>query len=249
MSGDSGGSSMYGMRVISPHDDRPRATSPTSSVSVVTASASLSPYDHVTSSSGVMTFGSVATAYTPPAGVTYAVPELKPAGPSQQELDRALITTIRSIDASLDHTTICRNHLRAGASPSSLSVEGVSAIHWAAFCKLNGVVELLIGAGASITDVTPGGQTALHWAAISGDIRCARPLMNAGWKLDAIDQKGLTPLHIAAQYDMQPCVDYMLLRGADINVADHDGMRYTTHTLECLMYHHILSYDSMDGCE
>lgn len=131
---DGATSMAYGMRVISSQDDRtvrsPSSSSTATNSSSTSSVSSVSSYGHVTSNNGVMTFGSVATAYTPPTGVTYAVPELKPAVASQQELDRALITTIRSIDASLDHTTICRNHLRAGASASSLSIEGVSALHW-----------------------------------------------------------------------------------------------------------------------
>lgn len=219
----------YGMRVVSSYDDR--------SVRSSSAASAASPYGHVSTSTSsvsgtVMTFGSVATPWVPPTGVTYAAPELKPVAPSQAELDRALITTIRSIDPSLDHLTLCRNHLRSGASPSAHSVEGVSALHWASFCKLFSVVELLLAHDAKLDDPTPSGQSALHWSGISGDVRCARPLINAGCRLDARDHKGFTPLHIAAQYDMHACFDYMLIRGADINAVDYDGMTALHHAMQ-----------------
>lgn len=69
----------------------------------------------------------------------------------------------------------------------------------------------------------PQGFTALHFAAQRNKLPCLQVLVDEyKFPVDQPTNSGQTPLHLVIQKnnrsDILPCVDYLLKKGADINM-------------------------------
>lgn len=106
--------------------------------------------------------------------------------------------------------------------PSPSSMQGSTALHWAASLGDTASIESLLNSCAvDVNARTIEGATALHWAARGGHSAAAGVLCRAaGIDLDATDSQGRTPLHVASALGHSGVVQHLWARGACIDPPD-----------------------------
>ena len=111
------------------------------------------------------------------------------------------------------------------AAVTSVSPDGFTALHLAAFFGKTEVTRILLDAGAPV-DAYTGNDLAnqpLHAAAAGRHIEVCRLLLAAGADIDATQHGGYTPLHEAAQHGDVEMVELFLSAGADPTASVQDG--------------------------
>jgi len=112
----------------------------------------------------------------------------------------------------------------AGDSPAinSISYDGWTPLHLAAFFGHRDAVERLLAAGADLVAVSRNAlrNTPLHAAVAGGHVDVSLALVERGAEPNALDAGGHTPLHIAAEAGYEPIVKALLARGADPHAVD-----------------------------
>jgi ankyrin repeat protein len=105
----------------------------------------------------------------------------------------------------------------------SLTPRG-TALHYAALCGLEGIVEFLVNAqGQDVHSRAFGESTALHVAAHRGHAGVGRVLLELGADPTAKDKDGKTPLHVASEWGNVEAIRLLLEKGADPTAQDKDG--------------------------
>ena len=149
-----------------------------------------------------------------------------------------------SLAAEVANTEILKLLLDAGADADSPNADGMTALMAVARTGNVDAAKLLLDHGATI-DAREGfgGQTALMWAAARRHPPMIELLVDRGADIDArsaardyqrhitaegrpksLDSGGFTPLLYAARENCIACVDALLAKGADIDLADPDGV-------------------------
>jgi ankyrin repeat protein len=152
--------------------------------------------------------------------------------------------TPMSLAAEVADTEILKLLLAAGADADSPNAEGQTALMTVARTGNVEAAELLLEHGA-IVDAREGwgGQTALMWASARRHPEMMELLISHGAAVDArsfhrdyqrhvtaegrpksLDSGGFTPLLYAARENCIACVEVLLESGADIDLADPDGV-------------------------
>ncbi len=152
--------------------------------------------------------------------------------------------TPMSLAAEVANTEILKQLLDAGADPESPNADGMTALMAVARTGNVEAAKLLIDRGAEVDAREAfGGQTALMWASARRHPRMIELLVSHGAAIDArsahrdyqrhitaegrpksLDRGGFTPLLYAARENCIACVDVLLANGADIDLADPDGV-------------------------
>jgi ankyrin repeat protein len=152
--------------------------------------------------------------------------------------------TPMSLAAEVANTEILKQLLDAGADPESPNADGMTALMAVARTGNVEAAKLLIDRGAEVDAREAfGGQTALMWASARRHPRMIELLVSHGAAIDArsahrdyqrhitaegrpksLDSGGFTPLLYAARENCIACVDVLLANGADIDLADPDGV-------------------------
>jgi uncharacterized protein len=134
--------------------------------------------------------------------------------------------------------------LKAGADADSPNAEGQTALMAVARTGKVDAAKLLIGKGARVNAIEQwGGQSALMWAAAQGQPEMVALLISHGANVNArgavrdwqrritaeprpkdMFHGGFTPLLYAAREGCIDCAKELLKGGADINLADPDGV-------------------------
>jgi len=111
------------------------------------------------------------------------------------------------------------------AALSSLSADGYTALHFAAFFAKPEAARILLDAGAPVGIVAANEMRVqpLHSAAAGRQIEICRLLLAGGAEVDARQAGGLTPLHEAAQNGDPEMVELFLSAGADPAARTDDG--------------------------
>jgi ankyrin repeat protein len=148
--------------------------------------------------------------------------------------DRPVLDAILAADpemdvfdaAALGHLDRLRHRLEEDPTRvSSLSSDGFTALHLAAFFgKVEAARELLTaGASSSAVGTNDLANQPVHAAAAGRHIEVCRLLLAAGADVDAMQHGGFTPLHQAADHGDGPMVELFLSAGADARASLPDG--------------------------
>ena len=127
-----------------------------------------------------------------------------PLADAVQQLDRA---TIRSLlDQSVD--------------VNATQVDGMTALHWAAYHDDLSLVEQLVGTGAAVLASNRYGVTPLSLACTNGNVAMIERLLEAGADPDTSLPGGETVLMTAARTGRVGAVRALLARGADVHATE-----------------------------
>ena len=99
---------------------------------------------------------------------------------------------------------------------------GQTALGWAAFIGYKDIVDYLISEGASLYATDSGDvYNVLKSAVLGGDIRIVKQIwgnLAPTWNVNNIEDDGETLLMVAASNDRREVVEFLLSKGADINI-------------------------------
>jgi ankyrin repeat protein len=111
------------------------------------------------------------------------------------------------------------------AAAASLSPDGFTALHFAAFFGKTEAAKVLLEHGASVDVYThnPFANQPLHAAAAGRHIEVCRVLLAAGADVNATQHGGYTPLHEAAQHGDVEMTELFLSAGADAGLTTDAG--------------------------
>lgn len=107
----------------------------------------------------------------------------------------------------------------------SLSSDGWTPLHLAAFFGHAEAVRQLIAAGAKVNERSqnPMSNLPLHAAMVAGDVDVVKALLEAGAEVNAKQHAGYTALQAAAARGNLPVVELLLKHGADPAMVNDDG--------------------------
>jgi uncharacterized protein len=110
------------------------------------------------------------------------------------------------------------------AALASMSYDGWTPLHLAAFFGHAALVAHLIGRGAGVNARSTNSMrnTPLHAAVAGGRVEAALALIDAGADVNAADGGGHTPFHIAAEGGYVPIVEALLRHDADPHIVDSE---------------------------
>lgn len=157
--------------------------------------------------------------------------------------DDAYATTLRELTAAARQGPTGGARFKAalaGADPrmltegftfkqGSIEVEGASALHIAAMCGDDALVDTLLTGGMNVGARDAGGNTPLHAvgfaAAATDNAQVVRKLVAGGASLLDTNKKGQTPVHLAAFGGKAQCLGELATSAsfAQANVADRRG--------------------------
>lgn len=153
---------------------------------------------------------------------------------SRYRSNRAVTDALLAADPDLDvYEAAALGYLdrlreRLGEDPSrvgSLSADGYTALHFAAFFAKPEAARILLEAGAPVDAVAQNEMRVqpLHSAGAGRHTEICRLLLAAGADVNARQSGGFTPLHEAAQNGDPEMVELFLSAGADPAATTDDG--------------------------
>ena len=119
----------------------------------------------------------------------------------------------------MDHATI-RTLLQRRADVNAPQIDGMTALHWAAYQDDFETAGLLVRAGANVKAANRYGVTPLSLACTNGNAALVELLLKAGADPNAALPGGETPLMTAARAGSVESVKALLSRGASVDSKD-----------------------------
>lgn len=116
--------------------------------------------------------------------------------------------------------------LHTGSSHSVVNDKDQTALHLAAKAQCAESVEILLELGAEVNALDIDQRTALHSAVCKAflSFHVVEVLVKWGANVNIQDRYGYAPLHIAALNELSQCVDFLIIKGADISSRTVGGM-------------------------
>lgn len=116
--------------------------------------------------------------------------------------------------------------LHTGSSHSVVNDKDQTALHLAAKAQCAESVEILLELGAEVNALDIDQRTALHSAVCKAflSFHVVEVLVKWGANVNIQDRYGYAPLHIAALNELSQCVDFLIIKGADISFRTIGGM-------------------------
>lgn len=112
--------------------------------------------------------------------------------------------------------------LQHGASVTSQTKEGITALHYAAGGDDPEFIEALIKKGADVNAQTVNGLTPLEAAVANGSSANVPLLLASGADIDRRNNEGKTALHIAVEKGYNEIASLLIKSGASIRIADRE---------------------------
>eukprot|EP00928_Gymnodinium_smaydae_P008354 TRINITY_DN13040_c0_g1_i1.p1 TRINITY_DN13040_c0_g1~~TRINITY_DN13040_c0_g1_i1.p1 ORF type:complete len:730 (-),score=157.92 TRINITY_DN13040_c0_g1_i1:131-2293(-) len=114
--------------------------------------------------------------------------------------------------------------LSQGANVNTQDMDGNTALHWAAWFRLDGLLDSLLDRRARPDLGNSSGETPVHWAAKSSNVH-GLDVMTRGDRglLSQRDCDGFTPFIISAQNDNCPVMEWMYMKGTSVEEQDDMG--------------------------
>mmetsp|Transcript_129542 Transcript_129542/g.242351 ORF Transcript_129542/g.242351 Transcript_129542/m.242351 type:complete len:741 (+) Transcript_129542:75-2297(+) len=123
----------------------------------------------------------------------------------------------QNVDAVIDM-------LNSGYNVHAQDMDGNTALHWAAWFKLDGITQKLLDRAASPEMGNSSGESAVHWAAKSSNVNALNAMIKHDrGVLSQRDCDGFTPFIISAQNDNAPIMEWMYLKGVSVEEQDDWG--------------------------
>ena len=119
----------------------------------------------------------------------------------------------------MDHAAV-RALVKERADVNAAQVDGMTALHWAAYHEDREVAELLVKAGANVKAANRYGVTPLSLTCTNGNAAIAELLLKAGADPNALLPGGETPLMTAARTGALPVAKALLAAGAKVDAKD-----------------------------
>ena len=113
-----------------------------------------------------------------------------------------------------------RQLLKQRTDVNAPQVDGMTALHWAAYHDDQQIVDVLIGAGANVKAVSRYGVTPLSLACTNGNGAMVERFLKAGGDPNGSLPGGETPLMTAARTGTIAAVKALLAAGANVNSKD-----------------------------
>jgi ankyrin repeat protein len=119
----------------------------------------------------------------------------------------------------MDQSAI-RTLVKEGADVNAAQVDGMTALHWAAYHDDREIAELLVKTGANVQAASRYGVTPLSLACTNGNGAVVDLLLKAGADPNAPLPGGETPLMTAARTGSLPVAKALLAAGATVDAKD-----------------------------
>ena len=129
--------------------------------------------------------------------------------------DTRLVVAMKNQDA-----TTVKALLKQRVDVNTATVDGTTALQWAAHWNDVDTVKALIAAGAKANAASRYGVTPLHEAASIGSAPIVNALLRAGATADSTYGEGETPLMLAARSGNLESVKLLVEAGANVNAAE-----------------------------
>ena len=127
--------------------------------------------------------------------------------------------------AALGETKRLKELLQDPEMTGTLSADGFTALHFAAFFAHADAAALLLETGADVNAIAdnPSRVQPLHSAVAGADFLIVQMLIDAGADVNACQNQGFTPLMGAAANGHMEILDVLVRSGADLGLQSDDG--------------------------
>jgi len=169
---------------------------------------------------------------TQPQGPTKEPQKVEQSIGNKNELNKQLLRYVSSSGNEFLKTLYINNVLTKGADVNTADEYGVTPLHYATQRGNINIVKLLIAQGAHLDAKDNAGRTPLHYASGADSNEGQSPtnmpdviriLLDNNAHINAQDSIGWTPLHYAAHARSKEIVQFLIGRGADIDVVGNRG--------------------------
>jgi ankyrin repeat protein len=120
-------------------------------------------------------------------------------------------------DSKIYYQQAIEQYIQLGGDPQAKTIYGWTVIHAAVFCDSKKLVQLLIDKGVDV-NVKASGMTPIGEAIGNENKEIIELLIDSGVNVNAKDDRGNTILHQAAYRGSQKIVEFLIAKGADINI-------------------------------
>jgi ankyrin repeat protein len=110
--------------------------------------------------------------------------------------------------------------ISSGADVNQLSVDGTSALHWAAYLQDQELLEMLLAGGADPDLANDYGATPMTVAAEHGDYGIMKALVDAGGDIESPNREGQTLLMVVARTGNTQTARLLLDKGARVDTRE-----------------------------
>ena len=141
------------------------------------------------------------------------------------------------------------SRIESGEDVNRASVDGTTALHWAAYYGNLEMAQRLLRAEADPDTVNDYGSTPLGEAAVKGDLEMIALLLDAGADVESPNPEGQTALMAVARTGNVEAARLLIENGASINAAEGWGGQTALHWAAARKHPEMVSFLIANGAE